>query len=174
MQTLQALDALMTCEVIGNIGHSGNDCPKTQEEAMFINNNEIHPQGGQGWNQPCLFYQGGNGNSNFNPNQPTLRDLFYGQVKINDTIQKKLTANDKSLETIQAKLDGFFIAIKNQLSFNKMLETQLAQPAAATPTIDTGKIPRQSDSTLESVNAVTVRWGKPPRKAPYSSYNEKC
>ena len=48
-----------------------------------------------------------------------MRDLFYGQAKINDTIQKKLTRNDKSLESIQAKLDGFFIAIKNQLSFNK-------------------------------------------------------
>ena len=55
-----------------------------------------------------------------------------------------------------------------------MLDTQLAQLAAATPTIDTGKIPRQPNSTLESVNAVTARWGKPPRKAPYSNYNEKC
>ena len=29
MQTLQALDARMTCEVCGNTGHSGNDCPET-------------------------------------------------------------------------------------------------------------------------------------------------
>ena len=29
MQTLQALEARMTCEVCENIGHSGNDCPKT-------------------------------------------------------------------------------------------------------------------------------------------------
>ena len=100
MQTLQALDALMTCEVIGNIGHSGNDCPKTQEEAMFINNNEIHPQGGQGWNQPRPYYKGVNGNSNsFNPNQPTLRDLVYGQAKINESLQKKLAV----IDTIHAK-----------------------------------------------------------------------
>ena len=97
-------------------------------------------------------------------------DLLYGQAKINDTIQKKLTANDKSLETIRAKLDGFSTAIKDQLSFNKMLETQLAQLAAATPAFDIGKIPGQPESTLESVNVVTARWGKPPRKAPFSNY----
>jgi hypothetical protein len=28
----------MTCEVCGNVGHSGNDCPETGEEASFINN----------------------------------------------------------------------------------------------------------------------------------------
>ena len=44
MQTLQALDARMTCEVCGNNGHLCNDCPETQEEAMFINNNGFHPQ----------------------------------------------------------------------------------------------------------------------------------
>jgi len=102
-----------------------------------------------------------------------LWDLVYGQAKINDTIQKKLTANDKSLETIRAKLDGFYTAIKDQLSFNKMLKTQLAQLTAATPAVDIGKIPGQPESTLESVNAVTARWGKPPRKTPYSSYLEK-
>ena len=47
MQTLQALEARMTCEVYGNVGHSGNDCPKTQEEARYPNgnNNEFCPQG---------------------------------------------------------------------------------------------------------------------------------
>ena len=80
-----------------------------------------------------------------------MRDLVYGQAKINDTIKKKLTAYDKSLETIQAKLDRFSTAINNQLSFNKMLETQLAQLGAATPVVDTGKIPGQPETTLESV-----------------------
>ena len=37
MQTLQALEACMKCEVCGNIGHSSNDCPETQEEAMYLN-----------------------------------------------------------------------------------------------------------------------------------------
>jgi hypothetical protein len=48
MQTLQALDSRMICEVYGNTGHSGNDGPETHEEAMFINNNEFCPQVDQG------------------------------------------------------------------------------------------------------------------------------
>ena len=32
MQTLQALETHMTCEVCGNVGHSGDNCSKTQEE----------------------------------------------------------------------------------------------------------------------------------------------
>jgi len=102
-----------------------------------------------------------------------LRDLIYGQAKINESLQKKLAANDKSMETIHAKMDGFSTAIKNQLSFNKMLETQLAQLAAATTTAELGKIPRQPESTLESMNIVTAMWEKPPSKAPFTSYAEK-
>ena len=48
IETLQVLDARMTCEVCGNTEHLGNDCPETQEEAMFINNNGFRPQRGQG------------------------------------------------------------------------------------------------------------------------------
>ena len=59
-----------------------------------------------------------------------MRDLVYSQVKINESLQKKLAIIDKSMETIHAKMDGFSTAIKNQLSFNKMIETQLAQVAA--------------------------------------------
>jgi hypothetical protein len=44
------------------------------------------------------------------------------------------------METIHTKIDGFPTAIKNQLSFNKMLETQWAQLAAATPAAKLGKI----------------------------------
>ena len=62
------------------------------------------------------------------------------------------------METIHAKMDGFSTAIKNQLSFNKMLESQLAQLAATTPTAELGKITGQAESTLESVNAMTAKW----------------
>ena len=49
MKTLQALEARMTCEVCGNIGHSGDICPETQEEVLFLNgNNGFRPQGDQG------------------------------------------------------------------------------------------------------------------------------
>ena len=112
--------------------------------------------------EPGLFhpdYQGGNGNSNyFNPNQPTLRDLVYGQVKINESLQKKLAAPDKSMETIHSKMDGFSTAIKNQLSFNKIIETQLTQVAAAMP------------PAMENVKAITTQVGKTTQDPPYSNH----
>jgi len=102
-----------------------------------------------------------------------LRDLVYGQAKINESLQKKLATTDKSTETIHAKMYGFSTAIKNQLSLNKMLETQLAQLAAATPAAELGKIPGQPESTLESINVVNTMWEKPPSKAPFTSYAKK-
>ena len=48
MHTLQALETRMTCEVYGNVGHSGDNCSETQEEALFLNgNNGFRPQRGQ-------------------------------------------------------------------------------------------------------------------------------
>ena len=102
-----------------------------------------------------------------------MRDLVYGQAKINESLQKKLVANDKSVETIHAKMDSFSTVIKNQLNFNKMIKTQLAQLAAATPAAEIGKIPGQPESILESVNVVNAMWEKPPRKTPFTSYAEK-
>jgi hypothetical protein len=40
-----------------------------------------------------------------------------------ETINKRLHANDKMLENINAKWEYFSSTMKNQLSFNKMLET---------------------------------------------------
>ena len=65
---------------------------------------------------------------------------------------------DKSMETIHAKMDGFSMAMKNQLSINKALETQLAQLAATTPVAELGKITGQPESTLESVNVINAMW----------------
>ncbi|KAK3118733.1 hypothetical protein QOZ80_9BG0705840 [Eleusine coracana subsp. coracana] len=160
---VKALDAHMTCEVCGNTGHSGNDCPETREDAMFMgnnNNNGYRPQGGQSWGPPRPNYQGGNsGNfSGFNSgyNQPSLKDLVLGQAKVNDNISKKLATTDRTLESIHTKIEGVSSALKNQLSFNKMIETQLAQLAAAVPTAESGKIPGQPETPLENVNAPTV------------------
>jgi hypothetical protein len=36
--TVHAMDSHMTCEVCGDVGHSGNNCPETHEEASYINN----------------------------------------------------------------------------------------------------------------------------------------
>ena len=142
-ETVQAMDTHMTCEVCGETEHSGNLCPETHEDLNFINNdNEFRPQN-QGWNQRSNN-QGGNNYNNYSSQGPStqgngypfLKDLVYSQGRMTDSINKKLHTNDKMLENINAKLDDFSSAIKNQLSFNKMLETQLAQLAAAIPSFE--------------------------------------
>ena len=76
------------------------------------------------------------------------------------------------MQTIHSKMDGFSTAMKNQLSFNKALETQLAQLASATPAAELGKIPGQPESTLESVNIINAIWKEPHSRTPLS-YVEK-
>ena len=39
-------------------------------------------------------------------------------------------------------------SLKNQLSFNKMIETQLAQIAASLPAVESGKIPGQPEAPV--------------------------
>jgi hypothetical protein len=62
-------------------------------------------------------------------------------------LNKKLLDNDNTLESINIKIETLSSALKNHLSLNKMIETQLAQFAAAVP-------------VSERVNAVTMRGGK--------------
>jgi len=38
-ETLKAMDSHKTCEVCGDIGHSGNSYPETQEDLNFVNTN---------------------------------------------------------------------------------------------------------------------------------------
>jgi hypothetical protein len=108
-------------------------------------------------------YQGGNlnFNSNYNSNQPSLKDLVLGQAKIIENLTKKLTINDKMLENINSKIEGLTSSIKNQVSFNKMIETQLTQIAAAIPISDSEKILGQPKTSLEYVKMVLTRFGKP-------------
>jgi hypothetical protein len=40
-----------------------------------------------------------------------------------DNLSKKLAPNDKMLKTISNKMESFSFAIKNNHSFNKMLES---------------------------------------------------
>ena len=90
--TIKAMDSHMTCEVYREVRHSWNDCPKTHEEASYINNG-FRQGNNNGWNnQSCRL--GGNSN------QPSLKGLVLGQVKINENLTKKLTYNDKILENI--------------------------------------------------------------------------
>ena len=97
--TIQAMDSHMTCEVCGNIGHSWNDCPKTHEDAAFINN-EFRQPGNIRWNNQSRPQGNSNFNSNYNSNQPSFKDLVLGQAKINENITMKLMSNDKMLENI--------------------------------------------------------------------------
>jgi len=103
-------------------------------------------------------------------NQPSLRDLVFGQAKINESLNKKLVANDKILEGINAKVETLSSAIKNQLSFNKMIETQLAQIATAVPISESGKIPGQPESPVEIANMVPTGWGNLPRQTPCTNH----
>jgi hypothetical protein len=52
----------------------------------------------------------------------------------------------------------------NQLSFNKIIETQLAHLAASLPSSESGGVPEQPEPTRENVSVVSTRWGKPSRK----------
>ena len=100
-----------------------------------------------------------------------LKDLVYGQSRMTDSINKKLHAHDKMLENINAKLDVFSFVLKNQLSFNKMIETQLPQIAAAVPSYEKDRIPGIPEGTMETTNLVMARydfsengWGFPIKK----------
>ena len=90
-------------------------------------------------------------------NQPSLRDLVFGQAKINESLNKKLAANDKILESIHAKVETLSSAHKNQLSFNKKIESQLVHIAAVVP-------------FSEKINVVTTRGGKSTRDPPHPNH----
>ena len=124
-------------------------------DVNFINKNNYHPQQNQGWNQQQRSnYQGNYQDNNFN-NQPPLKELVFGQAKIMEGLSRKLASNDKMLENINNRMDSFDSAIKNQHSFNKMIESQIAQLAAVVPPSDKGKILGQLED-LETTNLVDI------------------
>jgi len=83
-----------------------------------------------------------------------VTELLSNQGKLMDNLSKKLVSNDKMLENINNKMDNFSTAIKNQISFNKMIESQLNQIGAAIPATNPG-IPSQPEE-LESANLVDM------------------
>ena len=60
--------------------------------------------------------------------------------------------NDKMIENINSKLENLSSLVKNQLNFNKMIETQIAQIATAIPVNHSGKIPGQPENSPEFVH----------------------
>ena len=81
-----------------------------------------------------------------------MRELIFGQTKIMEGLSRKLASNDKILENINNRMDSFS-SIKKQHSFNKMIESQIAQLAAIVPPTDKGKILGQPED-LETANLV--------------------
>ena len=70
-------------------------------------------------------------------------------------LSKKVATNDKILENISNRMDSFASVIKNQHSFNKMIESQIAQLVAYVPPTDKGKILGQPED-LETTNLVDI------------------
>jgi hypothetical protein len=156
---LKLVDTRVTCEDCGETCHMGINCPMAPQDVNFIgnSNNGFCPNQGfnAGWNKPSFPFdnhqQGGIG-KNFNRNEPSLIDIIRYQVRINDEVGKKIHATDKLLVNINAKMDSFTVATQNQLSFNKMLETQIQQIFVVIPSQsnrDSSKIPIQ-----ESVRSI--------------------
>ena len=73
--------------------------------------------------------------------------------KLMITLSKKFLANDKTLESLVVQLEGFNSVIKNQLSFNKMIETQVAQLASSCPN--------------NNFSVVTTQIGKSTQELPF-------
>jgi hypothetical protein len=140
-------DSRMTCEECGDTGHLGSSCLELQEDVNYFNNNSNYyrPQQNQGWNQQQRPDYSGNYQGNNSFNQPPLRELVLNQGKLMDRLSKKLASNDKTLEIINNRMDNFSTSIKNQLSFNKMLESQLQQLANIV-SANQGKIPGQPEN----------------------------
>jgi hypothetical protein len=67
------------------------------------------------------------------------------------------------LENINTKIESLSSSVQNQLSFNKIIEKQIAQLATAIPVADSGKTSGKPKTSFESINMVSTRFGKPQR-----------
>jgi len=72
-----------------------------------------------------------------------------------DNLSEKIASSDRTLETINARIDNFSIAIKNQHGFNKMVESQISQLITVVPLANQGNIMGQLEE-LESANLVNI------------------
>ena len=67
---------------------------------------------------------------------------------------------------MNTKIESLSSSVKNQLSFNKMIETHLTQIAADLPNKTKERKIENIIITLENVKAVTTRGGKSTRDPP--------
>jgi len=84
-----------------------------------------------------------------------LRELISGKAKIMEGLSRKLATNDRILENMSNKMDNLSSTIKNQHSFNKIIESQIAQLAAVFPPTNKGKILGQLKD-LEIANLINT------------------
>jgi hypothetical protein len=68
--------------------------------------------------------------TNNNSKRPSLRELIEEQDEITNNLSKKLVANDKILEDINAKMDNFSTILQDQAIFNAELESKLSKLSA--------------------------------------------
>ena len=61
--------------------------------------------------------------------------------------------NDKMLENINSQIESLSSTVKNQLSFNKMIETQILQIAVVIHVNHLGKTLGQLKKSIKNVNA---------------------
>jgi hypothetical protein len=149
----------ITCEECGGTGHSGNNCSKIQEDVNYINNNRnYHPQQNQERSQQQRPNYSGNYSGNYLGNYQGNnfnQEMITNQNKVIENMSRKIDSNDKILETINNRMDSFTSAIKNQHSFNKMIESQISQLAASVPVTEKGKILGKPED-LETMNLVDI------------------
>jgi hypothetical protein len=117
---LKMVDARVTCEESGEMGHMGINCPTVPQDVDFVGNfnNGFCPNHGFNarWNKPSFPFdnrQQGGMEQNFNRNEPSLKDIIRDQVRINDEVGKKIHATDKLMENINTKMDSFIVATQN-------------------------------------------------------------
>jgi len=89
-------------------------------------------------------------------------------------LTKKLSSNDEIFENINSNLEGLNFSFENQLSLNKIFETQLAQIAGTIPAYDFEKIPGHPEISFENINAIIMRDGKSTRDLPYPNHVGKA
>jgi hypothetical protein len=61
---------------------------------------------------PFNNHNGGNYSNSFN-NQPSIKDFVFGEARINESLNKKLAANEKVLQNLNSIIESFTSAVKN-------------------------------------------------------------
>jgi hypothetical protein len=170
---LKMVDARVTCEECREMGHMGINFPMVPQDVNFVgnSNNSFRPNQGFNarWNKPSFSFdnhqQGGMG-QNFNRSEPSLKDIVRDQLRINFKVGKKLLATGRILESIDSKMNNFTMAVQNQLNFNKVLETQIAQLVAALPHPNGGDFPGQPAVPIKENVKVVITQSKKTMSEP--------